>query len=103
MNSLVYKYVTADRIDVLKDARIRFTQPAALNDPFETCPCLTDYEAAMVASLQGKVDKEFGSLPAEAARQLRLDMVSTVLDGLAETMMSNLFAFLSLSECVTTC
>lgn len=34
----VYKYVVPDRLDVLQHARIRFTQPAALNDPFELRP-----------------------------------------------------------------
>jgi hypothetical protein len=33
-NSL-YKYVTADRIDILQNGHIRFTQPSVLNDPFE--------------------------------------------------------------------
>jgi hypothetical protein len=36
--SLVYKYVTQDRIDVLQNLTIRFTQPSALNDPFELNP-----------------------------------------------------------------
>jgi len=31
----LYKYVTPDRLDILKTLRIRFTQPQALNDPFE--------------------------------------------------------------------
>jgi hypothetical protein len=31
----LYKYVTADRIDILKNELIRITQPAALNDPLE--------------------------------------------------------------------
>lgn len=34
----VYKYLIPDRIDVLRNGRIRFTQPAALNDPFELRP-----------------------------------------------------------------
>lgn len=34
----VYKYVVPERLDVLRNARIRFTQPAALNDPFELRP-----------------------------------------------------------------
>lgn len=31
----LYKYLTTDRIDVLRNGTIRFTQPNALNDPFE--------------------------------------------------------------------
>lgn len=34
----LYKYVVAERLDVLQNARIRFTQPSALNDPFEMQP-----------------------------------------------------------------
>lgn len=31
----LYKYIPAARLDVLKNLKIRFTQPSALNDPFE--------------------------------------------------------------------
>jgi len=34
----VYKYLAPERFDVLREARIRFTQPNALNDPFELKP-----------------------------------------------------------------
>lgn len=34
----LYKYVTIERIDVLQNGNIRFTQPAAFNDPFELFP-----------------------------------------------------------------
>ena len=33
-----YKYVSAERIDILQNRLIRFTQPNALNDPFEAHP-----------------------------------------------------------------
>jgi len=32
---VLYKFVTPDRADVIENGRIRFTQPGALNDPFE--------------------------------------------------------------------
>jgi hypothetical protein len=35
---IVYKYLAPERIDVLENSRIRFTQIALLNDPFETLP-----------------------------------------------------------------
>ncbi|MGD0820852.1 MAG: DUF2971 domain-containing protein [Desulfomonilia bacterium] len=35
----LYKYVTPERTDILKNGLIRFTQPVAFNDPFETLPC----------------------------------------------------------------
>lgn len=34
----IYKYVSAERIDILKNGYIRFTQPGAFNDPFEMNP-----------------------------------------------------------------
>ena len=33
-----YKYVSAERIDILQNRLIRFTQPNAMNDPFEAQP-----------------------------------------------------------------
>lgn len=36
----LYKYLSPERIDVLKYLRIRFTQVSALNDPFESYPGL---------------------------------------------------------------
>ena len=35
---IFYKYVSAERIDILQNRLIRFTQPNALNDPFEARP-----------------------------------------------------------------
>ncbi len=35
---LVYKYLSPERIDVLENGCIRFTQPLELNDPFESLP-----------------------------------------------------------------
>jgi hypothetical protein len=34
----LYKYASPDRLDVLRALQIRFTQPGALNDPFELRP-----------------------------------------------------------------
>lgn len=35
---IFYKYVSAERIDILHNRLIRFTQPNAMNDPFEAQP-----------------------------------------------------------------
>lgn len=32
---ILYKYLSKERIEVLRDCRIRYSQPGALNDPFE--------------------------------------------------------------------
>ena len=34
----IYKYVTIDRLDIITNGLIRFTQPSAFNDPFEAYP-----------------------------------------------------------------
>jgi hypothetical protein len=34
----LFKYVTFERLDILKNEHIRFTQPSAFNDPFELFP-----------------------------------------------------------------
>lgn len=39
----LFKYVTFERIDVLQNECIRFTQPAALNDPWELKPYLESF------------------------------------------------------------
>jgi len=51
---LVYKYVVPERIDVLEHSRIRFTQPAALNDPFETLPCYAEYNQHAIETFLSK-------------------------------------------------
>lgn len=38
MAMVFYKYVSAERIDILQNRLIRFTQPNAMNDPFEARP-----------------------------------------------------------------
>lgn len=38
----LYKYIGPDRIDILQKQQIRFSQPYALNDPFETQPFYSD-------------------------------------------------------------
>ncbi len=38
---ILYKYLPPDRIDVLQGSLIRYTQPGAFNDPFETKPYIT--------------------------------------------------------------
>jgi hypothetical protein len=37
----LYKYMAPERTDILEKGLIRFTQPSAFNDPFETFPCFT--------------------------------------------------------------
>jgi hypothetical protein len=34
----IFKYFRPERVDLLKDLKIRFANPATFNDPFEVCP-----------------------------------------------------------------
>jgi hypothetical protein len=49
---MLYKYLRPDRVDVLEKLEVRFTQPNALNDPFELRPRFESLirEAAALAS-----------------------------------------------------
>ena len=40
----IFKYVSPDRIDILKNLQIRFTQPSCFNDPFEAQFCIDGFE-----------------------------------------------------------
>lgn len=44
---LAYKYVVPERIDVIENGSIRFTQAGALNDPFETYPCFQVFKKSL--------------------------------------------------------
>ena len=62
---IVYKYLPPSRIDVLEDSRIRFTQPAALNDPFETFPCFLEYGPCLLDKVHQRSTDRFGAQAAQ--------------------------------------
>jgi hypothetical protein len=71
----LYKYVPPARLDVLRNLRIRFTQPGAQNDPFELRPVVDRFRRREVArhalakplseewdrQFSDKILKQFGS------------------------------------------
>jgi len=58
---LLYKYLRPERIDVLRDGRIRYTQPIYLNDPFDTKPAFRADERRERMKLQSlAAAKRFG-------------------------------------------
>jgi hypothetical protein len=57
---ILYKYLQPARVDVLKDGRIRFTQPGDFNDPFEFRPKIR--EVASDAEVQAYVEEHFEQL-----------------------------------------
>jgi len=67
----LFKYIRPERIDVIKDLEIRFTQPDALNDPFELQPHFDSLiaEADVLANLsESPVD--LGSMVVQAYEML---------------------------------
>jgi hypothetical protein len=57
---VLYKYLTPARLDVLERRRIRFTQPAAFNDPFEFKPYIES--AASQDHLREYVEQNFDEI-----------------------------------------
>jgi hypothetical protein len=57
----LYKYVPPERLDILRNLLIRFTQPNAQNDPFEFRPLVSRFWAPTVARqrLSEKWDRQF--------------------------------------------
>jgi hypothetical protein len=57
----LYKYVPPERLDVLGNLRIRFTQPNAQNDPFEFRPLVKRFRRPEVArqALSVEYDRQF--------------------------------------------
>lgn len=53
---LLYKFFAPERLDVLQDAMIRLTQPAALNDPFDCRPRNYELDELPRIEIEGHVE-----------------------------------------------
>jgi hypothetical protein len=95
--NFIYKYVTADRIDVLKDNRIRFTQPAALNDPFDAMPNLTLAKAKLLSDMVSNAKNDYGVVPDSQSNMVWETLIDSTFDQWSP-IMSKIFAFLSVSK-----
>jgi len=75
----LYKYVTAERIDVLRNELIRFSQPSALNDPWDMRPHVErmitddDLEKHVLAPLKPESDTQL------------IDYMSKIIEDIAKT------------------
>jgi len=94
---IVYKYLPASRFDVLEDSRIRFTQPAALNDPYETLPCFIEYAQGLIDQIHQQAVDKFGLQAAEQSLNQRPLLVAKKLLETPKTL-SKYFVILSLSK-----
>jgi hypothetical protein len=85
----VYKYVTSDRADILEFGRIRFTQAAALNDPFEIYPCFERFEQQL---------KERAQRIAASVRDNHTPIQNTVGDMAINKLVKKNYPLLSLTK-----
>ncbi len=69
--NLVYKYLPPRRIDILRKCQIRFTSPAAFNDPFESLPVMMEYKAQQLRAIEEKEGKTFREGTEEETRYYR--------------------------------
>jgi hypothetical protein len=93
---ILYKYLPPSRLDVLETGRIRFTQPIALNDPFECMPCFTKFKRSLLARVDRSVANKTGITPSRIMRSELQDVVEKGLLTIPEVM-SKYFALLCLS------
>lgn len=63
---MLYKFLSAERIDVLQNLKIRFTQPNGLNDPFESNVLV---DAGNFVDMEAKVAELTAELPTETPEQ----------------------------------
>lgn len=64
----LYKYVTEERLSILEDGLIRFTQPQAFNDPFELKPHIASL--ANNSDIENHFDKNLGPILREEYEKL---------------------------------
>jgi hypothetical protein len=76
MPELLYKYVPIERLDIISNGLIRFTQPGDFNDPFELHPSFDLLSRADIATLNAAPD-DF------ARADLFNKMISAIMPGLA--------------------
>jgi len=87
----LYKYVPPERLDVLRNLRIRFTQPGAQNDPFEFQPLIARFRSpeASRQALSPRVSAEFSRQAKE--RGISLDKLERAHPGCVGVAMESVF------------
>jgi hypothetical protein len=84
----LFKYVAAERLDVLTHRRIRFTPHTKFNDPFELKPYLValtspeTLKAYLEANAERLVRTYFGSVPPEQRWGLPMEALKPYLDAM---------------------
>jgi len=76
---MIYKYLPPERISYLSDALLRFTQPIALNDPYEALPALSTKQThEVIAKYVANERKKANQAPTKKARQTARQLVDHV-------------------------
>jgi len=106
---VLYKYFSPGRIDVLELGKIRFTQPAVFNDPFESSPARLDFGSRKRMERVSKKEAANQGMPEELRREILESMFSAsqrkthfpLLAQVLVTLMARGVGILSLSEAET--
>ena len=85
----LYKYVIPDRIDILNNRYIRFTQPSALNDPFELLPMFEELFPENIVMetilnppfeyIEEALGKQYENLSSEQKTQISLEQLISII------------------------
>jgi hypothetical protein len=98
---LLYKYVTEDRISILKDGLIRFSQPQAFNDPFELKPHISEImdraglEKTISDLLPEIIKNEYDKQPQEFRNKIPFEIVMSFAEVNAEKIIGDKDLFLA--------
>ncbi len=96
---IVYKYIHPSRTSVLEEGLIRFTQSAALNDPFETTPDMRKLEQSFRGNMIRVIEQaELSDLEYAIARSQVGDRVNKHLEEFRRRNSNTDYAILSLSK-----
>lgn len=97
---LVYKYVHPDRVDILEKGNIRFTQPYALNDPFDSNPNYNLFRKSVVKRTQALLKDRGRNLSAITFANAQIGIIeqSRRLLDVMKRELNNDFAILSLTQ-----
>lgn len=85
MKMKLYKYCSSERVDILDACFIRYTQPGAFNDPFETKPYIKklstpdEFEKTLDELLPEETKRMYDQLPELARRVFSFDFVQMQL------------------------
>jgi len=77
----LYKFLHPDRIDVLRNKSIRFTQPNAFNDPFEFSPSFISFskDSTFNEQFDDTVDMQIEDSLRKLPKEYRTDIVKSYL------------------------